>query len=216
MNYFKVSYDLNRKVTGTFPQSLQMADDYDHDSPLSYTKQNLKQRLNSNTQLAISLEKKAKLTDLISTVTLGDGLVISQRCRDLLNKFKIDPHCQILNVSVNNKQNQVDYFLLFSHYSRLEFLDFESMDIYETNLVGMEKKKIEVTSANQYKSLDIPLTRYVFPEKLIISNSSYDFFRIADSIALGYYASERLVEAIKHAGLTGFKFEPIEDLIFLR
>ena len=110
----KPRYSLNTSTSGvgrTYPQHQEMLGPYDYDAPDS-----IKHLRDCNFDFAdfepnfrtVVLDKRAKATDLISSVPIPKvGHIVSTRFLDLLREFKLPPH-RLYPVPMIHKGEPVD------------------------------------------------------------------------------------------------------------
>ncbi|MEC7753119.1 MAG: hypothetical protein VYB44_03755 [Bacteroidota bacterium] len=217
MNYFKLTHSIKPQEIGCYPQSIKMAPGYNIEQEGSVYKVNFLTELPENIRLKyFELDKKAKATDLVSAVTLGWGLIISDRAWSVISEFRLGNSYQLLPLGFKRNEEYWNYNLYHNYSSNVEFLDFQNMEFYDTNQVGADPKSISINSIEDYMNYKTKIGREVNPKALKLIKPGLDLFSLKTVFALGYYASERLVVKIKEAGLTGFSFKPVEELIFLR
>lgn len=217
MKYFQKNYATERKEVGSFLQSKQMTDEYQFGKPNSIDKINFCDKIQIEPNLnSPVLEKKTKLTDLISTVSIGSSCwIITKRFRELLLDFNCDPEFQLFDIRLVRNEDSWDYLFYYNYKERLSFLDFESMNFFQTRMLGLDPQPVNINSLDEFLKFEKTEGRYINPDKLIFKSPDYDLFRLY-SICGGYYISERLMNAIKEAGMTGIAFKPLDELVFLR
>lgn len=216
MRYYQMNYSTNKKEIGDFPQSQTMSKGYNYGAPNSVYNLDYWRKITIEPSLdAFELSKKAKILDYMSAVTISFGLIITDRFRKVLSGFNCDPDYQVFDLKFVRGIDSWNYIYYFNYSIRTEYISFKDMSFFETSIIGTDPKPININSFEQFKNYNIPVNKSIMPDQLILENPEYDLFRLSNP-ALGYYVSERLMNAIKEAGMTGIDFKPIDELVFLR
>jgi len=205
------------KETGNvFPQSTSMIDDYNYKATNSCWNLRHDQFPEFIPNLhAFKLDKKAKITDLISIGSIYFGFLINQNLKKILNEFYL-PEVRFYQsyISYKNSINNNYYFLHnIHHYS--EKIDFNKTKFYISDSFG-NKQTISILNAselnNYYKihkvstMLRIITNKYIFKDNYI---PEHDLFQISftDSCT---YISHRLKTALEEAKITGIEITPVD------
>jgi hypothetical protein len=194
-----------------------MVADYDYRAFNSINKIDFTSKIPFTPNLdAIKLTKKAKILDLINSVTVStSGLIISDSLKKIFHDFNCDPDLQVFDIRLVRNEDSWNYLFYYNFKERLSFLDFESMNFFQTRMLGLDPQPTRINSLDEFLKFEKAEGRYINPDKLIFKSPDYDLFRLY-SICGGYYVSERLMNAIKEAGMTGIAFKPLDELVFLR
>ena len=97
MKYYSLSYSTDEKEVGkVWPQCKAIPEGYDHkwlDLPNSMTKLTNDAFPNENPDLVFELDKKAKLTDIISPSNIyAVGLLVNEKAKLILEGFNLITH----------------------------------------------------------------------------------------------------------------------------
>jgi len=217
MRFYAFDYSLNLKEIGTYPQSEAMVSSYDYGADNSIYKIDYSSRITIDPNFnALALHKKAKVLDLMSSVTVpGLSRIVSPRFWELISKFEYDREYQLFNLTFKRAAEQYDYLFYYNFVSRFEYLDFDKIDFFKTNMIGENAEPIAINSQIELLKYSRRNGDFIQPRRLSFKNVKHDLFRLY-GFADNYYVSERLVEASQSAGITGVHFKPIEDLVFIR
>lgn len=226
MSFFKFSESIEIGEIGEFPQSPKMVNGYNVESEDSLYKVNWNERIpNQPNLISFELSRKARLTDVISSVTVNSqaALLISN---DLLNFFKgynLPNEVQCFNAAViHGSITHEDYHLLFVYERGLDFIDFSNsyferksfFDYRKVSNVQFQSKydyleKLEIDKITgdlcSYEPLKLSLLLHEIP---------YDLVRISLGIN-GYLVSSRLSESLRRSTFTGFELASLDRFDFI-
>lgn len=171
--------------------------------------------------ISVRMNKRAKLTDMLSCFKLGisDNFIISERMRAILEKFKIQPHLFVdCNVEKSNGDALRYSVLHFQGNQFSEMVDFKNsiFRIAETFLPldGTEpiirinsysdfiQKKEELRLQNLYIRLD----KYAVNKDNVNKFDMYTFWPFND----GNFISKELRDTIVDNNLTGIEIIEID------
>jgi len=212
-------YYILNKAAGTngtgkvYPQSQRMRDGYFYKSPNSCWNITWNKLPNFNPDLNyFVLEKKAKLTDVISAVSLPVGYLMNDRTKNVITQFKLPKH-QFYSASVMQNSTIFDNYNLFLHvgdisenidYQNSEFQVLQINEVIETfcvnSKVEFENKKASLSPFHKINALKIAL--------LNEENIDTDVFLL--NFDTRTYISHRLKTALEEAHITGIEIVPTD------
>lgn len=166
-------------------------------------------------RLAFDLAKRAKLTDVLSQVTISAcGHLISDRFGSLLSGFKIhNPH--YYPVTVNAKDGEHAYSFLQVLPIDMAYIDFPRTK-FQWEREFEDGEFVEIKNVEEYLSLNktIDILSAINAKEIHLAKPiPYDMFTIDFSKARGCIISEKLKRAIEDAKITGAqlaKFDLLE------
>jgi hypothetical protein len=170
----------------------------------------------------LNLRPKSKFTDMLFITEISFPLlVISPVFLDLLKKLVIPPILEVFPVQAIKAGKAVPYFVVISNPTYAEYYDFDTTEFIIEDTVKQETTPLTVKNVAEYlriKAATIPPvffgTRKI---RLDTSKIEFDFFRLPVGGGVPFYiVSDRFVESVKSAGLTGIEFEPIEKNAYFR
>ena len=217
-NFYQLDYSTDElRVGSTFPQS---HDDkiFDVNDPRNLSKLEPGKPIDQNIILPIPvIHRKAKLTDLISTVTIGFRLVISEKLKNIFVKYVSSKEIEFIPFVIVNKNKELSYWLVNPINFKMDFVNYPSSEIFIVRAgwhklerveniynekIFIEKNKL-LRDSEGYLSLKIDKVKF-------IDTITQDFFSLnfVDG-AIGYYISEKLKNEIEQAGCTGIAFQQL-------
>ncbi len=172
--------------------------------------------------ISVRMHKRAKLTDMLSCFKLGisNNFIISERMRNVLEGFKIQPHL-FIDCNVEKKDGEIIKYnvLHFKGNQFSEMVDFKKSIFRITYTISFPLKGNEpIIEINNYsdfmqkeKELDsqgliIRLDKYVINEEYKDKYDVYTFFPF-DS---GVFISKELRDVIVDNNLTGLKIIEVD------
>ena len=228
MSFFRIYDSIDSKIIGVFPQVIDGVVPTTRNDPNFIENYNLRKAPASVYLPKGILEKKAKLTDLLTTSFPGFSLnlFVSELLKDIINTSN---HfgMQFFESSVIIKSGQeFPYWILHAYEMGYEFLNvadssFVMLDRKDRSKI-MEQVTFNTASDVQAKYQDIQVRIEKNPNdiKFLVINEvklkediAVDFFplRTVQYGGIGYFVSERLRNAIEKAGCTGIQFFEINQ-----
>ncbi|MCB9347259.1 MAG: hypothetical protein H6573_07050 [Lewinellaceae bacterium] len=228
MSIYKISYQVNKPESAAFPQVQETLGSYDFSSPNSFRKAPISGRIDFPIQFPkMKMENKAKETDLIQCVPLGNKfLVVSPTVSTCIMTFNID-EIQTFTIDVIHKKISHTYHALyFPNLRQDSLIDWENSTFFvidKTSYTLSDGKTLwhrleEGLSIRNYqdylKYLRELHARSAGKQALktdhiqLIDKIEFDLFKMSIPL-MGYFCSSRLKTAIEQAGLTGFRFEQV-------
>jgi len=147
------------------------------------------------------LNKKAKLTDFLSTIQLdiSKGMFVSSKIKEIIEKHNVFG-IKFYNTSILMDKNEVTNNYFFMHV----------IDNYRELLNINKSKFIDFLEDDEEVKLDLsePITGSIVAKKLTLKNP-YDLFRIPGGIEI--IISESLKNSFTEANITGSFIEEFTD-----
>lgn len=217
MKYYKLSYSIDEKEIGIFPQCI----DSKNLPPIQEFGLGFYEKIDKELILPEPIiRNSAILTNILSTVI--DSSIFFVIDNDLLNfilNFNID-YYQTWKLKTMHKGKAIDKYNLFHlSFPSWEIINFEKtifkvQDI-NSNLLNEKKYQNSKKYQDDWKKLIWEGSVITFDVlHLDFSKLNMDLIRIIDidSVGIGYYVSEKLKAAIEKEGFTGFAFREIEKM----
>ena len=221
VNYYKISYSVDKKITGTKDSqiinfidpennSVERTKNYSYiglnhiDSSLDFTK--------------FKADDKAKRTDILSSNFFSSYYIISKKFKKIIEDFTFH-NIIFLDSVVTFKNSKYDYFIL-SIIETIDIINFSKSTFILDRLspaLRFGGDIIEVTSNDDYslKSSKIwdekGFSYGLIPTKIILNYMS-DLVKLPFGITL---MSEKLKQKIEEEKLTGVVFEEIDIEFYL-
>jgi hypothetical protein len=219
MKYYRIKHDANN--LGAVPQDDGLLGNYfaqDHPDLIRYAKHRHPIG-NLLVPEGVKFRSKSKYTDLLLLVNPGYPLlVISPRFVDLLSKFRIEKPEIFGPVPVISPKKREDYYIFGATRRFPEYVCYNALEATLSRWDGANKREFVLNNVEDYLSIAkllkddeainfkegyrARLNSKVIQHDLFLLPPYFDF--------INYIASERLVEAIVSAKLTGMVFEEIE------
>lgn len=158
------------------------------------------------------IRPKAKMTDLISSVTIGLHLIVSLDLGNYLKALNSDDF-QFLNLGVLRSGELVDYTLIHPYVFCNDFIDYANSVIWR---VGLGGKKINIETISSSAAFHELKNSLVLPERLLIDKISLqknipkNFFSLLQvNGGIGFYVSEKIKIEIENECFSGIRFEEV-------
>ncbi|RWW98775.1 imm11 family protein [Flavobacterium cerinum] len=167
------------------------------------------------------LYPKAKITDLISVVSMGFTLklLISGKLKSILENYR-KTGLQFFKSDIIHKGNFIsDYWILNAYEIDMQFIDYKRSEIVSrkrkseggTFLVTEDINTFEEFNRKQNEIKDSDPGSMFIKKIHLIENIDQDFFILLHvEGAVKYVVSEKLKNEIEEAGCTGIEFQPSE------
>lgn len=221
MRYFSMTNSSKSDIGSTFPQSQAMGCGYMYYAPNSLWNFPVDEFPDFEPNLnCFILHQKAKWTDLISAVTLNNGLLMSERLRAVFLNFKIDAY-KFYPAVVTKREKKMDYYLLFTISKRSLDINLQKSEFYLIDPTGEPLETVRFSTIEElgdYTRAAVNKVNGVRIKQVVFKNTfdkELDLFRFS-VFNFNYIVSERLKQAIEAIGATGIKFYEIypEALVF--
>jgi hypothetical protein len=223
MKYYRIENSIHVNIIGTFPQIQdgEVPTTINHPLALSAL---LFEKATAETQVPRGrLDKKAKLTDLLSASFSGlsGRLVVSKRFKEILEGFSSEGVEFLKSSVLTSKGKTEDYWIVNPFQSGYNFLDFHDSEF--SNMDGMGRniiKNVNFASADDFIlaylenrksaiSNPFPNHRPLMITKIVIKpTNDRDFFSIAPikPSGIGFFVSEVLKRKIEDEKISGIEF----------
>ena len=203
--YFNINYELDNKITGKgYPQvNCLNLNDIGKFSSWELNKE--------KTVLKFELNKKSKLTDVLSVLEINTGFLISAKVKKIFNDFKLMRH-QYFDATIETNEGIFDYYWLhLTEPDLVKKIDYKKSIFYETEYT-FKKKIIFLDNYEQYqklKSKDEEASFGVTAEHIFFSSSfdkTIDLFTFLP-FNNDIYISERLKNALVENNIYSFNIK---------
>lgn len=119
------------------------------------------------------LDKKAKLTDIISTSTINAcGFIVSDKLKNLFDNFKLPPHIYYPVVLLHKKERITNYYWLHFTEDNTKYIDFDNSEFIRRDPLFVNdferlniKNEEDLISERKKSNL-----KHIFPSKLRLLN----------------------------------------------
>jgi hypothetical protein len=164
------------------------------------------------------LHPKAILTDLVSTVTISLGLLVSERLKLIIEKLSSPSDIQFISINLHSKKTQHKYWVLRPLKFDMALIRYDASEIYKDSTLLGPFEKMHIKSFQEYldalKIIEknfshsregLEITTLRFQEGI-----SKNFLQIENvKGGIGYFVSDNLKKQIESAGCTGISFEKV-------
>lgn len=215
MTYYRLKYATQESEVGsTFPQSHTSRSTVHVDDPRYIGKQDLG-KLPSNVVFPEPvLHPDARLTDLISAISIGAQLLISPLLKSVLERYVASDDSEFFPVTIHFFNESLRYFALNPVRFNMDQLNYADSKVW---LETVGNTKVRQVSLKSFKEFLVFKESLVLPERPFIESVSFteestrDFLQLRHvSGGVGYFVSQKLKDEIEKAGCTGIKFEEIK------
>jgi hypothetical protein len=216
--YYRIEHSLDLKIVG---QSSQIQDaklprGWDNDPRFIENIEFREVDFEPSTSIGI-LHKKAKLTDLLSTVPAGftRKLLISKPLKEVFEKFDRRLF-QYFQCTVEFKDTAIEYWIVNPIISIFENVDFSKSEVVSRKRKpegGTYLEPVKLSTLyefNEYLALQGEDSWNTSIEHVQIKEDTKDDFFALGNVegGVGYFVSENLKSAIEHHSFTGIEFVP--------
>lgn len=166
-NYYKINYELDDKITGKgYPQvNCLNVNEIGNFSSWELNKK--------KTILKFELNKKSKLTDVLSVLEINTGFLISPKVKKILDQFKLMRH-QYFDATIETDNGTFNYYWLhLTEPDLVKKIDYNKSIFYETEYT-FKKDIIILDNFEHYqmlKSQDKEACFGVTSEQIFFSDS---------------------------------------------
>lgn len=214
MSYYIFEAASDTPETGAvYPQASGMLSGYDYSSSRSIHKLRDDQLPDFEPDLdSIILEKRAKLTDLVSTVFSSSGFLVSERMKSLLEQFRL-PICKFHKAKINYKEKVYDNYFWFQPIGDLSaFINYRETKFYAKDDFSKNVEKIEASDLKELREewAKVGYTKKIVTEKVIFNNNfdiNLDLFKVGFDYRT--FISQSLHDKLIANKLTGIETRPI-------
>lgn len=222
MKFFCLTESLDSKVIGKYMQAEKAeyhCDVWDEPKFIEHTQF---EKISFEPIVANAiLSPKAKITDLISVVSMGFTLklLISGKLKSILENSR-ETGLQFFKSDIIHKGNAIsDYWILNAYEVDMPLVDYKKSEIVSikskqdggTYLVVEDINTLEEFNRKQNEVKDLYFGRIYIKKIHLIEKVNQDFFVLLHvEGGAKYVVSEKLKIEIEKAGCTGIEFQPIE------
>lgn len=209
MNWYSVSVSTDEKVVGKYPQTDGMGLGYNLNAPNSvWNIPNLKMPDFEPAFDYFLLDKKAKLTDVISTALINArGFLISNKLKTILDKFHLTKHIYYPVKILHKKDFITNYYWLHFIEDNSNDIDFKNssfelmhpLPFFRTDIIKLDGKEADIITANRLANPDFKL----FPKKIKNQRPKNIDFLVFDFLYNPFYVSADLIKALENNSITG-------------
>ena len=222
MVLYKICHSLNLKEVGIYNQ-IQAFDVLQFVKPYPVVQEGL-ELIKSIKFPIYQIERRAKLTDLMNNVPLGDEfLMLSSTACEIFKSFSMRAnYFYPLEFKLGTKIIN-DYYAFYILKDRVaeDYFQWEKMSFSLINRKTRTKieSAIKIDGYNNYLNL-LRASRNndntLVPDVIKIKKEiPFDIIRLNFSFVVGgYFCNEKVYDAINHSRLTGFAFERMPDNMF--
>lgn len=219
MDFYRMSVSSGTDIGKTFPQS--------QDEINIVSIEDIKHFRNQKPYILLAddvvmpepiLHPKAILTDLVSTVAISLGLLVSERLKLIIEKLTSPSEIQFISVNLHSKKAQFKYWLLWPLQFDMALIRYDVSEIYKDSTLLGPFEKMHIKSYQEYldalKLIEknfshsregMEITSLFFQEGI-----SKNFLQIENvKGGIGYFVSDNLKKQIESAGCTGISFEKV-------
>lgn len=216
--YFRFSREISEEVIGPSPEQIEK---FDSELPYEFWKDRGPDQLRmpeiNNLYLdGYQLHKSAILTDYISGFR-GDYysvFILSDVFIAILKDFSI-PDYELLDFGLYRDSSRVYGYKLFRGlWNELDsFIDFKRSVYARFDVARKPLYEVDIDSLNEFKK-ECKTRRGItaFTAKKVVLKQSFNYDLFSMRSCSGLICSEKFKKRIEYEGLTGIKFEPVENL----
>lgn len=215
MKYFRIQHSTNLKEIGKFSQCDNGIFVSTWNSPNSLLSFFMKKADNENLEVPeFYIDRKAKVTDLLSVSFVSFKLVISTKVKNLIEEFKYDG-IQFFRSALHSDSEVVnkEYWILNPYGFRNEFIHFPLSTIECRLKVDISYHEVnDIVEFNQFMEDSKKESKICVIDKLTLNKAKIneEFFLLQGvSGGIGYFVSENLKNKMIKAGCSGIEFEEI-------
>ena len=215
MKYYTFFNTDDLSIIGDYPQ-IEKSENYDLSSPQSYWNVFWNKFPEFDPIYSVKIRNKGKGTNLLHALPGFQGLVIDDKLKDLISKFKLPPH-RFYPVEVLHHNRELKYNWFHFINSFLSYIDFE-----KTTFELFQKWPFTVLEVFQVSSVDqlhklqeeLNFEKDIHIKQLVLLNSfpNYDIISLRNITPL-ILISEELKRSLEASELKGFDFKEYELLI---
>lgn len=221
MPYYTFQPATNTPETGSqYPQVQKMRPGYDYKSPNSVHAFDRAVRVGNSIpdfqpdMDYFILHNNAKASDLLSVAMIGNGFLVSNKLKNILEQFNLPEH-KFYQAPVHHKKQILDYYWLQIICDFTAEVDFQAStfhmyqnynyhkplgDVAVLSLEDLQRKEEQLNAENPGKFYSISADKIVFRKNAIIPA---DLFKVGKIDTKSFYISEALRAALIKEQITG-------------
>jgi len=211
MQWYCISPSTDEKIIGTFPQTDGMGPGYDLKGANSvWNIPNLRKPAFKPDFDCFRIDKKAKLTDVISTTIINAcGFIVNDKVKNIFDKFKLPPHIYYPVKMLYKKEMITNYYWLHFTVDNSIDIDFKNstfelthpLPFFRTDSIILEGKELSILTANKLAN---PNYKF-FPKKIKLQGVHNIDFMVFDFLYEKFYIDDTIFKALDHNSITGLK-----------
>lgn len=218
MKYFILTQNTNDDIIGKYPQVKDLKINF-HEARASQWAKITQWKTDGDVPDLNNfiLQTKSKFTDCLSSgfVVENHGLLISQRCKEIFEKFKVNG--DFYNATIYRLDEKRSYnFLWYKSGAKSKINIKASVFIEYQSIEELYGETIPIEDYEDYKVKFRKL--YAEKEKWDIVPKTLQFkehFDITPAFRIGLICNEKVKNAIEENQLTGFLFNPLDvEIVF--
>jgi len=198
------------KEIGYYPPT-SVSKDSELFSPFSNANIALGEFPNTIPLLCLTLNKKANKTNFLHTVNPDFGLIVNEKVKSMLSKFKLEEH-RFYKVNIEQNNKLLDYYWFHFFDDLFKYVDFSktTIDIFHKfnfNVLDSVFLKSEDNLKNIRSTLGFE--REVRLKELYFNDlfPEYDIM-VNNIIGYGNLISEKLLNSLHENNITGYEVNP--------
>lgn len=209
MYWHSISISTDEKIIGTYPQTNGMGHGYNLKGANSiWNLPNLKAPTFEPDFDCFQLDKKAKLTDVISTSLISAcGFIVNDKVKSIFDLFKLPPHIYFPVKILHKKDIITNYYWLHFTDENSINIDFKNsifelthpLPFFRTDSIILEGKEFDILTASKLANPDYKL----FPKKVKLKRPQNIDFMVFDFLYQPFYASDDMIKAVNNNLITG-------------
>lgn len=218
MKYYTINWDDNLKNVGYHPQT-ELNKRVNTDFRYNHYDVEYNKFPNFIPNLELELHNKAKVTDYLNVFAISFGNVISKSFYDILKRLNL-PSCNFYPIKVYHKGKLLEYY--WFHYIIEDFWKYLDKNktkgiIYDDKDEYKVVSEIDLNYSPQEISIideNLPWHQHMKWEKIVFKPDfpKYDVYE-TQTLEYRTVISERLLNALQEAGMTGFTTKLYDKIV---
>jgi len=211
MQWYSISPSTDEKIIGTFPQTDGMGPGYNLKGANSvWNLPNLRKPDFEPDFDCFRLDKKAKLTDVISTAIISAcGFIISDKLKNVFDEFKLPPHIYYPVKILYKKEMISNYYWLHFTDDNTKDIDFQNstfelthpLPFFRNDSIILEGKEFDILTVTKLANPDYKF----FTKRLKSQRPQNKDFVVFDFLYESFYISDKVFKALNNNSITGIK-----------
>lgn len=224
MQYYTLSYDIDSEETGpVYPQAVFKNPKKLEPNPVLIANMTLDGSALPENILPfdyLELNKGAKLTDLMSSSFLGNGFLMSEKLKKIIEESNIKDY-KFYEVKLFDKKEEIKGYYYFHSTSCLrEFIDYPKSKFYIGDIIRTYIRDLDFVP-NSFNDLEqhnktLPYGDEKICVKQFYLNNNFpfnlDLFRI-NYLNYDFLINSKLKDKLEGNNITGLNIQPTKDLI---
>ncbi|MDI9862252.1 hypothetical protein [Flectobacillus roseus] len=214
--FYSLSYSTDKSIIGYYPQTKNntLSLLYDFSDEARMILRNDTGVNNPIEKFSITVNKRAKLTDVLDNTFLPSGLVISEKLKLLVENLSLPNH-RFNEIDVKYENESYRYFWMRYYSDLSEYIDFRSSMF---QYVDLEYKKLEdkliISKEDCLKIVkQASHVRQLRPSQIRLKSNFPNYELFYDNMFHRNIVSNTFIEIIKKHDITGFVIHPLTDIL---